>query len=104
MIIPMMANKTVLTMISTRIGTRLVYIVDIDQKEKSIVAVKRAPKIAPVLKPSTIPLDFPRSRNNVRNNAANRLETIIAHQIISPSGLFAHVLVKEEKKSIRRIP
>jgi len=35
MIIPMMANKTVLTMISTRIGTRLVYIVDIYQKEKS---------------------------------------------------------------------
>jgi hypothetical protein len=104
MIIPMIAYKTVLTMISTRRGTRLEYINVIDQKEKSIVAVKRAPKMAPVFNPSIIPLAFPRSRNKVRNNAASRFDIIIAHQIISPSGLFAHIFVLEEKKSISRIP
>jgi hypothetical protein len=104
MTIPTIAKTAALAMTSTSSGTRELYIVVIDQKEKSMAAVNRAPNRAPIFRPSVIVRDPDHFSNNVRNKAIRRLERIIAHHIISPSGRFAHEFVRGAKKSISRIP
>ncbi len=98
MIIPTTARTTALTTVSITIGNRDLYIVVIENMDRSIVAVNRAPNKAPVFKPSEILRAPDQLRNNVRNNAISRFDRIIAHHIISSSGEFAQVLVMGEKK------
>lgn len=103
-IIPTSAYRAALTRISASRVTRPEYMVVIDQKEKAMEPVKRAPNRAPVFRPSVIALALLHCRKRVRNNAVTRFDTIIAHQTIPPSGLFKQVFVPDEKKSIRSIP
>lgn len=104
MIIPTIAKTAALTTVSITIGNRDLYMVVIEYSDRSIVAVNRAPNSAPVFRPSVIVRAPDHLSNNVTNKAIRRFERIIAHQIISPSGRFAQVLVRGVKKSMRRTP
>jgi len=84
MIIATIVNTRVLIAISARRNLILVYIVVIDQKDRSIAAAYKKPNIAPVINPSLIFFAPDHLRNRVKNKAVIRFEAIKAHQVICP--------------------